>query len=241
MTSQLFAIDFNSDIARLTKNFTGRQWVFDEIDCWLRESEKRFFILTIKLIVKLPPQILLKALEGVQESKDTSYKINLLTALVDKLTPNLLPQALKVAQSIQNEFKRAQVYSAIAIRFPQVLPEALVSAQLIQNINERAHQLVTLTQKFPGCLPTALEAVQSIQNENDRHNELTALSKCLLNDLDRFKHWTNLLHFFANRARSSLLNDIAALATVLVALGDDDEDAALEVSRAVEDVSRWWP
>jgi DNA replication protein DnaC len=46
MTTGLSAIIFTSDIARLTENFTGRQWVFDDIDRWLRESEERFFILT---------------------------------------------------------------------------------------------------------------------------------------------------------------------------------------------------
>lgn len=46
MTTRLSAIAFTSDIARLTENFTGRQWVFDDIDRWLKESEERFFILT---------------------------------------------------------------------------------------------------------------------------------------------------------------------------------------------------
>jgi hypothetical protein len=46
MTTRLSAIAFTSDIAKLTKNFTGRQWVFDDIDRWLRESDERFFILT---------------------------------------------------------------------------------------------------------------------------------------------------------------------------------------------------
>ena len=46
MTTRLSAIAFTSDIARLTEKFTGRQWVFDDIDRWLRESEERFFILT---------------------------------------------------------------------------------------------------------------------------------------------------------------------------------------------------
>ena len=46
MTTALSAIAFTSDIARLTENFTGRQWVFDDIDRWLKESEERFFILT---------------------------------------------------------------------------------------------------------------------------------------------------------------------------------------------------
>jgi hypothetical protein len=45
MTTGLSAIAFTSDIARLTENFTGRQWVFDDIDRWLRESDERFFIL----------------------------------------------------------------------------------------------------------------------------------------------------------------------------------------------------
>jgi hypothetical protein len=46
MSTQLKAIAFDSDIAKLTENFTGRQWVFDDIDRWLQESEERFFILT---------------------------------------------------------------------------------------------------------------------------------------------------------------------------------------------------
>jgi ATP-dependent Clp protease ATP-binding subunit ClpA len=46
MTTRLSAINFTSDLARLTENFTGRQWVFDEIDRWLTEREERFFILT---------------------------------------------------------------------------------------------------------------------------------------------------------------------------------------------------
>jgi hypothetical protein len=46
MNTRLSAIAFDSDIAKLTENFTGRQWVFDDIDRWLKESEERFFILT---------------------------------------------------------------------------------------------------------------------------------------------------------------------------------------------------
>lgn len=46
MTARLSAIAFTSDMARLTENFTGRQWVFDDIDRWLADSKERFFILT---------------------------------------------------------------------------------------------------------------------------------------------------------------------------------------------------
>ncbi|MBD2095609.1 hypothetical protein H6F90_10620 [Trichocoleus sp. FACHB-591] len=46
MTTRLSAIDSTPDLEKLAKNFTGRQWVFDNIDRWLRESDERFFILT---------------------------------------------------------------------------------------------------------------------------------------------------------------------------------------------------
>ena len=46
MENRLTALDFTSNISRLTENFMGRQWIFDEIDRWLKESEQRFFILT---------------------------------------------------------------------------------------------------------------------------------------------------------------------------------------------------
>jgi hypothetical protein len=34
------------DIAKLTEGFTGREWVFEKIDHWLKDSNERFFILT---------------------------------------------------------------------------------------------------------------------------------------------------------------------------------------------------
>lgn len=48
VATQLKAIAF-TDIAKLTETFTGRQWVFDDIDHWLKESEERFFISTGEL------------------------------------------------------------------------------------------------------------------------------------------------------------------------------------------------
>ena len=44
---RLAAIDFGRDVARLTQDFAGRDWLFDEIDGWLRrEGEaQRFFVL----------------------------------------------------------------------------------------------------------------------------------------------------------------------------------------------------
>jgi NACHT domain len=39
------AIDFGKEIVELTESFTGREWVFKEIDNWLRHRDEQFFIL----------------------------------------------------------------------------------------------------------------------------------------------------------------------------------------------------
>lgn len=44
--TRLSALDFGRDIECLTQDFTGRQWVFREIDKWLESKHERFFILT---------------------------------------------------------------------------------------------------------------------------------------------------------------------------------------------------
>jgi hypothetical protein len=44
--SRLAAIDFGRDIDRWTQDFVGREWVFKEIDAWLKRGHERFFILT---------------------------------------------------------------------------------------------------------------------------------------------------------------------------------------------------
>ena len=43
MITRLSAVAF--DITKLTENFTGRQWVFDDIDHWLTEREEWVFLL----------------------------------------------------------------------------------------------------------------------------------------------------------------------------------------------------
>jgi hypothetical protein len=45
-STRLAALDFSRDIKRLTEDFTGREWLFEEIDNWLHHTDQRFFILT---------------------------------------------------------------------------------------------------------------------------------------------------------------------------------------------------
>jgi ATP-dependent Clp protease ATP-binding subunit ClpA len=46
VATQVKAIAFDRDIKRLTEGFTGRKWVFKEIERWLQQDNERFFILT---------------------------------------------------------------------------------------------------------------------------------------------------------------------------------------------------
>ena len=46
VATQVKTIAFDHDIERLTEGFTGREWVFEEVDRWLQQDNERFFILT---------------------------------------------------------------------------------------------------------------------------------------------------------------------------------------------------
>jgi hypothetical protein len=46
-TARLFALDFQADLQRLAIDFTGRAWVFDEIESWLANPHgASLFLLT---------------------------------------------------------------------------------------------------------------------------------------------------------------------------------------------------
>jgi WD40 repeat protein len=44
--SKLKPLDFGVDVSRMTKDFTGRQWLFKEFDYWLKQSSSRVFLIT---------------------------------------------------------------------------------------------------------------------------------------------------------------------------------------------------
>lgn len=46
ISPHLVELSFGEDIERLTADFVGREWVFEQIDTWMRGSDETFFILT---------------------------------------------------------------------------------------------------------------------------------------------------------------------------------------------------
>jgi hypothetical protein len=44
--NRLAPIDFTRYIDRLTERFTGREWLFEQIDHWLHQGNEQFYLLT---------------------------------------------------------------------------------------------------------------------------------------------------------------------------------------------------
>ena len=121
-----------------------------------------------------------QALAATLAIKDEFKRADVLTALVDKLPPELLPQALEVAQSIEYPSERARALTALVDKLPDVLPQALEAAQTIQAVSYRVRALIALSDKLPEALSQALAAIQASRNENARSKALIALASSQL-------------------------------------------------------------
>ncbi|MEH1832686.1 MAG: NB-ARC domain-containing protein [Nostoc sp.] len=198
-----------------------------------------------ELVNYLPPTLqdlaLQKALAAARAIQDENFRANALSALAEKLPPELLPEALAAARAIQDENFRANALSALAEKLPEVLPEALAAARAIQDENYRANALSALAEKLPPeLLPEALAAARAIQFEYFRAEALSALANSLsqMPFTELFSLWQDTLHQLSLRTRPNLLQDIKALFPVIFAL--NGEAATVEIARAIVDVGRWW-
>ncbi len=172
---------------------------------------------------------------------------------------DLLPEALAVAMSIQDEKHRTNVLNALAEKLPKnLLSEVLAVTRSIQDENYCAEALSALTaaqviqvQKyctFSGLndLPTELwsegckAVIQNIDCGKTRNEFLNAMVMRLLempvNQL--FPLWGNILDSLSFHTRPNFLQDIKALFPVIFALGG--ETATAEIACAIVDVGRWW-
>ncbi|MEH2062750.1 MAG: hypothetical protein V7K50_10775, partial [Nostoc sp.] len=172
--------------------------------------------------------------------QDEDYRAKALSALAEKLPPELLPEALVAARAIQSESFRTKALSALAEKLPELLPEALAAARAIQSESSRAKALSALAEKLPELLPEALAAARAIQSESSRAKALSALADSLsqMPSTELFPLWQDTLHQLSLRTRPDLLQDIKALFPVIFALGG--EAATAEIARAIVDVARWW-
>jgi hypothetical protein len=165
----------------------------------------------------------------------------------------VLGEALAAARGMKSEWSQIFTLVELAPHLPAGerevwLAEALAATREMKYEESRAEALAALAPHLPAeLMGKALVATRRMVNERRRAAALAALAPYLAAfprpALGRWwleeQQGANLLHFLARRMRRNLLADLAALAPVIHALGD--EDAIAETFRAIQDVGRWWP
>ena len=149
-----------------------------------RQRDYRNYALTglaLNLSLHLLPEILLVATQSVQEEL---YQCLALITLAKKLSPelsvDLLSQALKIVQSIQDDEYRGLILAALAEFLPELSPELLSQAlnivQSIQDEQLRVELLAALTVQQRDIVCIALNAIQQTQ-DNFRSRTLVSLAE----------------------------------------------------------------
>jgi hypothetical protein len=118
-----------------------------------------------------------KALDAAQVTWSDTYRAEIITVLANKLPSDLLPKALAVAQSIQDNSDKAKALTALVDRVPNLLSQALEVAQEIQNEDICTEALIALMNRLPPhLLSKAIKAVQALQYDYNRARVLAALA-----------------------------------------------------------------
>ena len=119
-----------------------------------------------------------QGLAYVQQLQNPFEQSRALANLFPHLPKSLLPKALEVTRTIQDENNRAWALSELAKQLPELLPEALEVTRTIQDEDNRAIALRELAKQLPPeLLPEALEVTRTIQSENNRAIALRELAK----------------------------------------------------------------
>ncbi|NEO72430.1 NB-ARC domain-containing protein, partial [Moorena sp. SIO3H5] len=126
-----------------------------------------------------------QALAYLKYIQNPSNRAEALKELAPYLPETLLPEALKIAQAITDEFHRARALSEIAPYLPEtLLPEALKIAQAITDEFHRARALSEIAPYLPeSLLSEALETARAITDEFHRADALSALAPHLAENL----------------------------------------------------------
>ncbi len=157
----------------------------------IKKEEERAEVL-IDLTEKFP-EFWRETLEMIRSLEKDSTRDRLLSNLLSKKLPkHLLPEALEVSRSIQNESNRAMALRELAEKLPKYL------------------------------LPEALEITRSIRDEYHRATALSKLLPRLsLTDWDE-EFWQENLRVLAQHRRQELTENLANLRSVIEALGGSE-------------------
>ncbi|MGI0493907.1 NB-ARC domain-containing protein [Alkalinema pantanalense CENA528] len=147
-------------------------------------------------------------------------------ALATYLTKSLLQIAVEKARSIQDEYSRARVLTALAKHDQADFSQLLQAARSIQDEYSRAEVLTALAKLGQADFSQLLEAARSIQDEYSRAEVLTALAKLEQADFSQLLEAARSIQDESSRAE---------VLTELAKLNQADFSEALEAARLIQD------
>ena len=121
-----------------------------------------------------------QGLTYAQQVQSPHGRAQAISQVVPHLPESLLPEALEVTRSINDESARASALSALAEHLPKsLLPYALEVTRTLNSESSRASVLSILAEHLPELWPEVLEVTCSINSESSRASALSALAEHL--------------------------------------------------------------
>jgi hypothetical protein len=174
------------------------------------------------------PEILLEVLQTVHLVQDEYSRAYILKELVPRLPQKLLPKALEVVCSIQNESYQAEAFSALLPYLPEIAAETLKVVRSIQDDFEKAYALGRLLPHLPEVAMEALEVTYAIEDEFKQCDVFTVLMPHLPKDL--FLELLETILSFQSECSQAL-----ALSTLTSHLPENLLPKTLNVARSMQD------
>jgi hypothetical protein len=237
LETRISPIPLDAEIERLTGSFTGREWVFGEIDTWLRDRDERFFILTGEPGVGKSAI----AVELTKRRKDIAAYHFCIAFESGTIQPNSVLLSLaaqlieyfpKYAETLANVTKELKLSVKVEIN-AQIIKDSTIEGVVIKNLHTQNPQetldivLRQTLKKLPNqpsqpvliLIDSLDEAVTHSEQENlvtllSGANDLPSWVRFLLTsrpDENRVLSYLKVLkpyHYHLNELSSESLNDI---------------------------------
>jgi hypothetical protein len=199
--------------------------------------------------------VLKKALDIASKISDDNDReialLSILPYLNGQRKEEVLEKALEADSKINYEDDNIRALSEIlpyldVQRKKELIEKDLEATSKIKYDNEIVWALLDILPYLDGqrkkeAMEKALGAVSKMIFDDDRARALRVMLSYLrnlpINNL--YFWWRKAIKILRERTRSSLLIDITTLIPVISDLGNDE--TLFEISRAIIDVSRWWP
>jgi hypothetical protein len=136
---------------------------------------------------KQVPQLLPSILEALKELfENEPYKAEVLSTLVDNLPPNLLIQALTIAQEIKYPYARFTALLGLTNNLPDVWYQVWIALQEIKEERLISDALIASSHCLPlSFFPEALQIIQAFEDKAYMNKSLAALATRLPQELLR--------------------------------------------------------